>query len=65
MSKAVIAATGLFTPEQSISNAELVAAYNAFAERFNEQHAAGIAAGDLDALTPSTVEFIEKAEGIK
>jgi beta-ketodecanoyl-[acyl-carrier-protein] synthase len=65
MTKAVIAATGLFTPEQSISNAELVAAYNAFADRFNEQHAAGIAAGDLEALTPSSVEFIEKASGIK
>lgn len=65
MSKAVIAATGLFTPDQSISNEELVAAYNAFAARFNEQHAAGIAAGDLEALTPSSVEFIEKASGIK
>ena len=65
MSNAVIAATGLFTPEQSISNEELVAAYNAFAARFNEQHAAGIAAGDLGALTPSSVEFIEKASGIK
>jgi len=65
MTKAVIAATGLFTPEQSISNEELVAAYNAFAGRFNEQHAAGIAAGDLEALTPSSVEFIEKASGIK
>ena len=65
MTKAVIAATGLFTPEQSISNEELVAAYNAFAERFNEQHAAGIAAGDLEALTPSSVEFIEKASGIR
>ena len=32
MQKAVISATGLFTPEQSISNAELVAAYNAWAE---------------------------------
>ncbi|WP_298744522.1 beta-ketoacyl-ACP synthase III [uncultured Brevundimonas sp.] len=65
MTKAVIAATGLFTPEQSISNEELVAAYNAFAARFNEQHAAGIAAGDLEALTPSSVEFIEKASGIR
>jgi len=65
MTQAVIAATGLFTPEQSISNEELVAAYNAFAQRFNEQHAAGIAAGDFEALTPSSVEFIEKASGIK
>ncbi|HYC75666.1 beta-ketoacyl-ACP synthase III [Brevundimonas sp.] len=65
MTRAVIAATGLFTPEQSISNDELVAAYNTWAQRFNEQHAAGIAAGDLEALTPSSVEFIEKASGIK
>jgi beta-ketodecanoyl-[acyl-carrier-protein] synthase len=65
MNTAVIAATGLFTPEQSISNAELVAAYNAYAERFNADHAAEIAAGDLAELTPSSVEFIEKASGIK
>jgi beta-ketodecanoyl-[acyl-carrier-protein] synthase len=65
MSKAVIAATGLFTPEQSISNEELVAAYNAYAERFNADHAAEILEGDVAALTPSSVEFIEKASGIK
>ena len=65
MSKAVIAATGLFTPEQSISNEELVAAYNAFADRFNADHADAIAAGEMEALTPSSVEFIEKASGIK
>ena len=65
MTHAVIAATGLFTPEQSISNAELVAAYNAWAERFNADHAAGIAAGEVTELTPSSVEFIEKASGIR
>lgn len=65
MPHAVIAATGLFTPEQSISNAELVAAYNAWAERWNAEHALQIAEGDVAALTPSSVEFIEKASGIK
>ncbi|HST92095.1 MAG TPA: beta-ketoacyl-ACP synthase III [Brevundimonas sp.] len=65
MTHAVIAATGLFTPEQSISNEELVAAYNAYAERFNAEHAAEIQEGDVAALTPSSVEFIEKASGIK
>ncbi|WP_372706438.1 beta-ketoacyl-ACP synthase III [Brevundimonas sp.] len=65
MSHAVIAATGLFTPEQSISNAELVAAYNDYAERFNADHAAEILEGDVAELTPSSVEFIEKASGIK
>lgn len=65
MSNAVIAATGLFTPEQSISNAELVAAYNAWAERWNAANADAIAAGEAEAKTPSSVEFIEKASGIK
>ena len=62
---AVIAATGLFTPEQSISNAELVQAYNAWAELENARNAEEIAAGTREALTPSSVEFIEKASGIK
>ena len=65
MTQAVIAATGLFTPEQSISNEELVAAYNAYADRFNADHAGAIAAGDMEALTPSSAEFIEKASGIR
>jgi len=61
----VIAATGLFTPEQSISNAELVAAYNVWAERWNSDHAAEIQEGDVEALTPSSEAFIEKASGIR
>lgn len=63
--RAVIAATGLHTPEHALSNAELVTAYNAFAERFNAANAEAIAAGELEALTPSSSEFIEKASGIK
>jgi len=62
---AVIAATGLYTPPDSISNAELVAAFNAFVERFNADHRDAIAAGRFEPLQPSSVEFIEKASGIK
>ncbi len=65
MPNAVIAATGLFTPDQSITNEELVTAYNAWAERWNAEQADRIATGELEALTPSSVEFIEKASGIK
>jgi len=61
----VIAATGLYTPPHSISNAELVAAYNTWAEQWNAAHADAIAAGTVAAKTPSSVEFIEKASGIK
>jgi beta-ketodecanoyl-[acyl-carrier-protein] synthase len=63
--QAVIAATGLFTPPHSISNTELVEAFNTFVERFNAGNAEAIAAGDVVALSPSSPEFIEKASGIK
>jgi beta-ketodecanoyl-[acyl-carrier-protein] synthase len=65
LQQAVIAATGLYTPPQSVSNAELVAAYNAYVERYNAANAEAIAAGQVQALEPSSVEFIEKASGIK
>ena len=65
MPDAVIAATGLYTPPQSVSNAELVETFNTYVERFNAGHAEAIAAGEVEALTPSSAEFIEKASGIK
>ena len=52
MSHAVIAATGLYTPPQSVSNAELVAAFNACVEAFNAEHAAAIAAGEIGGAGP-------------
>jgi beta-ketodecanoyl-[acyl-carrier-protein] synthase len=61
----VIAATGIYVPPNSISNAELVGAFNAYVERFNVENAAAIAAGQVAPLLPSSVEFIEKASGIK
>ncbi|MGO4688491.1 beta-ketoacyl-ACP synthase III [Brevundimonas sp. 2YAF1] len=65
MHNAVISATGLFTPAQSVSNAELVAAYNAWADSWNAENAEAIAAGELELKTPSSEGFIEKASGIK
>ncbi|WP_017932470.1 beta-ketoacyl-ACP synthase III [Robiginitomaculum antarcticum] len=61
----VISATGLWTPEQSISNAELVESFNAYVDKWNNENAAEIEAGDKDALAHSSAEFIEKASGIK
>ncbi len=61
----VISASGLYTPPESISNAELVASFNAYADRHNAEHAAEIAAGEMEPLPYSSVEFIEKASGIK
>ena len=62
---AVIAATGLYTPPHAISNAELVEAFNAYVARFNADHAQEIAAGEVEALAPSSPEFIVKASGIE
>ena len=60
-----ITGTGVFTPSETISNAELVAAFNAYAHRFNERHAAAIAAGEVAAKPLSSEEFILKASGIE
>ncbi|MEM9809806.1 MAG: beta-ketoacyl-ACP synthase III [Pseudomonadota bacterium] len=53
-----ILSTGLYTPEESISNEELVHAYNTFVERWNADH-------PDEPCEPSSSEFIEKASGIK
>ena len=63
--KAVISSTGLWTPENSISNEELVESFNAYVDKWNAENAAAIEAGELDALTYSNAEFIEKASGVK
>jgi beta-ketodecanoyl-[acyl-carrier-protein] synthase len=57
--KPVISATGLFTPKHTISNEELVASFNAYADLYNAQNP------DAEPLTHSSVEFVEKASGIK
>lgn len=65
MKQVVISGTGLYTPPHSISNDELVAAFNAWAQQYNSDNAAAIAAGDLPEQPLSSAEFIEKASGIK
>ena len=59
-----ITGTGVFTPENSISNAELVVAFNAYADKFNLENAAQIDAGKIEAKPHSSEEFIFKASGI-
>ena len=61
----VISATGLYTPPDSISNEELVASFNAYVAAFNLDNTAAIASGDVLEMQPSSVEFIEKASGVK
>ena len=65
MKDVVISGTGLYRPPHVITNAELVEAFNAYAALQNEKNAAKIAAGEMEPIAPSSVEFIEKASGIK
>jgi beta-ketodecanoyl-[acyl-carrier-protein] synthase len=65
MANIVISGTGLYTPAESISNAELVTAFNTYVENYNAEHRDAIAAGEVEALNPSSEAFIEKASGIK
>ncbi|MCU0555305.1 MAG: beta-ketoacyl-ACP synthase III [Syntrophales bacterium] len=61
----VISGSGLWTPPNVITNAELVASYNAWVEKYNAEHAAEIAAGKMEEKPTSSERFIEKASGIK
>ena len=63
--KIVISGSGVWTPANVITNEELVESYNAYAERFNADHAADIAAGKIEEKYLSSVRFIEKTSGIK
>ena len=61
----IITGSGVYTPENVISNAELVDSFNAYVDLWNARNAAEIEAGEKDALAHSSAEFIEKASGIK
>jgi beta-ketodecanoyl-[acyl-carrier-protein] synthase len=61
----VISGSGLYTPENVITNAELVESYNRWAIQYNTEHAGGIERGELTAKPQSSAEFIFKASGIK
>ena len=60
-----ITGSGVFTPDQVITNAELVEAFNAYADLYNEKHADEIVAGTVAAKEHSSEEFIVKASGIE
>ena len=65
MEQIVISGTGVFTPEESITNKELVNAYNSYAETYNSNNKVDISRGNKIALELSSEEFIYKASGIK
>jgi beta-ketodecanoyl-[acyl-carrier-protein] synthase len=64
VTRIAISGTGLCAPTDSITNAELVLAYNEYVHRYNETHRREIAEGTKHALLKSSDEFIVKASGI-
>ncbi|MCG3267831.1 beta-ketoacyl-ACP synthase III [Yoonia sp. I 8.24] len=65
MHNVAITGTGLFTPSEIITNDELVAAFNAYADLWNAENAAAIDAGTVQAKSHSSSEFIVAASGIE
>ncbi len=65
MSEVIISGTGLYTPPNSISNDELVEAFNAWSNSENEKNSQAIADGEMEPYPLSNSAFIEKASGIR
>ena len=64
MNEIVISGTGVFTPKESITNKELVEAYNAYAEKFNTLNKDLIDNGEIDALELSNDDIIYNANAL-
>ena len=66
MQNIYITGTGFWIPEDGLTtNDEVVNSYNTYVDNYNSENAEAISAGSLEALAPSSSEFIEKASGIK
>jgi len=64
LTRILITGTGLFTPPDSVTNAELVAALGQANEKWNAEHQAEIERGDLEERDMPSEKFIERASGI-
>jgi len=64
MYKVAITGTGVFTPDQVITNDELVTSFNAYADKFNFENNDLIARGEVAAKEHSSSDFIFAASGI-
>lgn len=65
MHRPAILGTGVFTPSEVITNAELVVAFNAYADKVNAENAEAIAAGEMEPMAHSSTDFIVAASGIE
>ena len=65
MIQPAITGSGVFTPQNVITNDELVEAFNAYADRINAENAAAIATGQIKPIPHSSSDFILSASGIE
>lgn len=65
MSEVYIAGTGIWYPDDSISNDEIVESFNAYVDSYNDANKDAINNNKVLKLEYSSTEFIEKASGIK
>lgn len=65
MYNVAITGTGVFTPSEVITNDDLVTSFNAYADLYNAENAAEIAAGRIEAKAHSSADFILAASGIE
>ncbi len=64
MSEILITGTGLYTPANSVTNAELVDSLGRANERWNAEHKQEIESGELEERDMPSERFIERASGI-
>jgi len=60
MENIYIAGTGYWKADEIVTNDEIVASFNNYVERFNADNIDQINSGTIEALGPSSTEFIEK-----
>lgn len=65
MGSVVITGTGVFTPTEVVTNAELVIAFNKYADLQNEKNRDAIERGTKEPIPYSDEDFIFKASGIE
>ncbi len=64
LSRILITGTGLYTPPDSVSNAELVSSLGQANQKWNAAHQAEIERGDVEERDMPSEKFIERASGI-
>jgi len=65
MNNICIAGTGIWYPDNCVTNEEIVTSFNSFVDDFNRKNSDKITNGLISPLEHSTTAFIEKASGIK